>query len=115
MSIINTITDDFEFWGWVKQSDSYSNNFSFEGANAVQAYFEELSEDIGENIEFDPIAWCCEFSEYDSFEQFQKDTGYTKDGVEHVGYPDIETVDDLREHTTVLIELDNGGIIVGEF
>lgn len=37
----------------------------------------------GENIEFDPIAWCCE-------------------------------VDDLREHTTV-IELDNGGIIVGEF
>ncbi len=69
----------------------------------------------GDNIEFDPIAWCCEFSEYDSFEQFQKDTGYTKDGVEHVGYPDIETVDDLREHTTVLIELDNGGIIVGEF
>ena len=61
MSIVNTIGNDYEFWEWLKQSDNYSKNFTLEGARALQAYYDELSEDIGENIEFDPIAWCCEF------------------------------------------------------
>ena len=62
MSIIKKITNEYEFAEWVKQSDSYSNNFTFEGANALQAYLEEYSSD--EDIEFDPIAWCCEYTEY---------------------------------------------------
>lgn len=113
MSIIKTITNDYEFAEWCKQSDSYKNNFSFDGANALQAYLEELSEEMGDNIEFDPIAWCCEFSEYASYDEFQHDTGYIKDGVQYNGYDNINSLDELKDNTTV-IEFD-GGIIVSEF
>ncbi len=113
MSIIKTITNDYEFAEWIKQSDSYKNNFTFEGANALQAYFEELSEDIGDPIEFDPIAWCCEFSEYTDFDNFQNDTGYIQNGIAHKGYDNINNLEELQDHTQV-IEFD-GGILVANF
>lgn len=103
MSIVQTITDEYYFWDWLKRSDNYGNNFSIDGAKALQAYLEEYSEETGEPVDFDPIAWCVEFTEYDSFEGFKKDTGYTQKDME-----------DLRDNTTV-IELDNGGIIIADF
>ena len=102
MSIVKTITNDYEFAEWVKQSDSYSNNFTFEGANAVQAYYEQLSDELGENIEFDPIAWCCEFSEYDGFDDFVKETGFEE------GYGELQ-------NTTTVLETDGDVIIVQDF
>lgn len=113
MAITITITDPYHFWNWVKQSDSYSNNFSFEGAKALQEYYDNLSDELEQDIEFDPIAWCIEFSEYDSFETFKSDNGWTDSEGEHEGYSEIKNIDDLRDNTTV-IEFD-GGIIVGEF
>lgn len=114
MAIIKTVTDDHEFARWIKRSDNYKNNFSYDGANALQEYLEDLSDDLGENIEFDPIAWCCEFTEYANYEDFQHDTGYTdKDGIQHNGYENINSLEDLMENTTV-IEFD-GGIIVQDF
>lgn len=62
----------------------------------------------GENIEFDPIAWCCEFSEYDSLAEAYKEKRYDYTYVE----------DEAREYfedNTTLIELDNGHVIIGEF
>jgi hypothetical protein len=37
--------------------------FSFTALRALYEYFDMLSEDIGEPIEFDPIAICCDFYE----------------------------------------------------
>lgn len=113
MAIIETINDPYHFWLWVRNSDSYNNNFTQDGAKALQEHIDQLSEDLGDDIEFDPIAWCVSFTEYKDFDEFQHDTGYTVGGVEHKGYDDINTLDDLRDHTTV-IEFD-GGIIVEEF
>lgn len=117
MAIKQTITDEYHFATWInKQKEdggSYGNNFSWEGAKAVQDYYDQLSDDLEEDIEFDPIAWCCEYSEYDSFEGFKNDTGWTDSKGVHEGYENIKTLDDLRDNTTV-IEFD-GGIIVGEF
>ena len=114
MAIVTTL-DNGEFYDWLKRSDNYKNNFSYEGANALQEYLEDLSDDIGENIEFDPIAWCCEFSEYASFEEFKNDTGYfdTQLQKEVEGYENIKTLDDLCGHTQV-IKFD-GGIIIQDF
>lgn len=100
--IYKEITDDYYFFNWMKNSDSYKNNFSLEGAKAVQAYFEEYSESTGENVEFDPIAWCVEFSEYDNLAELNKERG------------EEWTLEELQDHTTVL-EVENGHIIVGEF
>ena len=108
MAIIKKMYSGFEFWDWLKQSDSYKNNFSLEGAIALQEYLEDISDDIGENIEFDPIAWCVEYSEYDSLAEAYKENRYDYTYVE----------DEAREYfedNTTLIELDNGHVIIQGF
>lgn len=102
--ILNTITDSSYFYQWLQGSDNYKNSFSYEGANALQAYLDELSDDIGEYIEFDPIAWCCEFTEYESLDDFNNNAGY----IENVD------LDGLKDSTTV-IELDNGGLVIQDY
>lgn len=107
--IVQTITDDYHFWNWLKKSDSYSICFTLEGAKAVQQFFYELSEETDKLIEFDPIAWCCTFSEYESLDAFNNEYfgAEYKKGSEY-------TLEKLHENTTV-IELDNGRILVEEF
>lgn len=109
------------FSHWLAQSDSYKNNFTYEGANALQEYLEDMSDDIGENIEFDPIAWCCEFSEYKTaLEAYNEHHGVDDDGVgTSVGddntaeNAEAQALEWLQDNTTV-IEFD-GGIIVQDF
>jgi hypothetical protein len=48
------------------------NDFSFDGLKTLFQCLGDLSEDCGENIEFDPIGFCCEFLEY-NLEEFNKD------------------------------------------
>ena len=43
------------------------DNFSYEGLRILFDYFEEFEESTGEEVEFDVIGICCDFSE-DSFE-----------------------------------------------
>jgi len=40
-----------------------NDNFSYDGLGVLFEYFEDLGEDIGEEIELDVIALCCEYSE----------------------------------------------------
>ena len=106
-----------DFASQIRNSDSYKDNFSYEGANALQDFIEELSQDTGSDQEFDPIAWCCDWDEYKDLDEFQRETGYVqitdRGGVYVEGYPNIETLEDLNDHTYV-IEFD-GGIIVKKF
>ena len=73
------------------------DNFSYEGLKALYEYFDELSED--QNIELDVIAICCDFTEYENFEEIKKD------------YSDIESVDDLLGQTTLIPVGDQGYIV----
>lgn len=50
-------------------------NFSYEGRKALFEYLEELEQDLGETIEFDVIALCCDFTEYDSLAEIVGDYG----------------------------------------
>lgn len=69
---------------------SYGNNFSDEGLQALFAYLEDYEDSVGEELELDPIAFCCEYTEYDSFKELQEN------------YSDIETMEELRDHTAVI-------------
>lgn len=100
--IVKTITDEYHFWNWLKNSSGYQNNFSLEGSKAVFNYFDQLSDELGENIDFDPIAWCCEFSEYENLNEVKEN------------YTNIETISDLQDRTTVL-ELEGGGLVIADF
>ena len=62
--------------------------FSNEGLKALYEYLERYSEDIGENIELDVIALCCEYSEYKNIEEFNYNYN-----TEYIDYNDIiETI-----------------------
>jgi hypothetical protein len=108
MSVTKTVTDEYSFWNWLKKSD-YKDNFSLEGAKAVFNYFDQLSEELGENVEFDPIAWCCEFGEYKSIDE-AFDNYADSDKLEN--YEDKLSY--FEDHTTVL-QLENGGVVIAEF
>lgn len=74
------------------------NSFSHEGLKCLY----NLLENINPNFELDVIALCCEFSEYESFEELQAD------------YSDYETLSDFQDDT-LAIEVGNGSIIIQQF
>lgn len=78
-----------------------NNGFSYRGASALFQYLEDLQDSIGQQIEFDPVAFRCEYAEYENLKELKKEYDY------------IETIEDLEQHTTV-IEFD-GGIIIQQF
>ena len=75
------------------------HGFSYEGAKALFQYFEQYEQDIGEEMEFDPVAIRCDFDEYESLEDVKK------------SYQDIETLEDLQNNTTV-IEIPNSDRLI---
>ena len=86
---------------FIDQFNIRSENFSREGLEALYGYFEELSED--QNIEFDVIAICCDFTEYDSLAEFNRDYGKN--------FSDVEEIFDL----TQVIMIDNEKFIIQNF
>lgn len=115
--IVKVITDDYYFWNWLKKSDSYNNNFSLEGAKAVQAWYDDYSDSCsGGTVDFDPIAWCVKFSEYDSVEEaYREHYGDDSDLPEEQRRVTREQQLEYFTDNTTVIELENGHIILGEF
>ena len=60
------------------------DNFSRAGLSALYEYLEQLEEDIGNPIKLDVIAICCEYSEYESLEEFQEDYGDDYESIEDI-------------------------------
>ena len=81
--------------------DEYAS-WTYSEAKALAEYLEELSNDLDEPIKLDIVEIRCEWASYTSFKEVQD------------AYPDIKTMDDLYERTTV-IELDDGGLIIQQF
>ena len=84
-------------------SDTYRHNFTYEGKRALFDYLEQLSEDLGEDIELDIIALCCEYAEYKNLEELQRD------------YSNIETMEDLENKTQVIRFNDSKAFIIQNF
>lgn len=79
------------------------DNFSYAGQEALFDYLEEYEESTGEEVELDVIALCCDYSEYENLEEFQK--AYSAD---------YETIEDIEQATTV-IRIDDDSFIVQDF
>jgi hypothetical protein len=76
-----------------------SKAFSYEGTKALFEYFEQYEQDTGEQMEFDPVAIRCDFDEYENLQEIKEN------------YQDIETLEDLQNHTTV-IEIPNSDRLI---
>jgi hypothetical protein len=79
------------------------HGFSYEGAKALFEYFEQYEQDTGEEMEFDPIAFRCSFDEYENLQEIKKN------------YKNIETLEDLQNHTTVIEIPDSDRLIIEAF
>ena len=79
------------------------HGFSYEGAKALFEYFEQYEQDTGEEMEFDPIAFRCSFDEYENLQEIKKN------------YKNIETLEDLQNHTTVIEIPDSDRLIIQAF
>jgi len=80
-----------------------TDNFSYRGLIALYDYLEILEDDIGQPIELDVIALCCEYAEYDNLEEFQAD--YSED---------YQTIGDIERETTVIM-IDDDSFIIRQF
>ena len=80
------------------------DQFSYEGLKALFDWLEEYEEGTGDEVELDVIALCCEFTEYESLFDFQKDYGKT-----------YQTIDDIEERTGVIRIEDGDSFIIQQF
>ena len=93
-------------------------SWTMAGAYALAEYLEQVEEDCGTEIEFDRVAIRCEYSEYESLQEWarsyftddQLTDGYFSKGDEN----HEENIRDYIRDRGQLIEFD-GGIIVSEF
>ena len=65
------------------------DNFSYEGLSVLYNHLIQYEEDIGLEEEFDPIAFCCEYTEYENFKEVKQNY-------------DIKSFKELEDNTTVL-------------
>ena len=62
----------------------------------------EWEDEMGSDVEYDPVAFCCTYAEYESFEKLKND------------YNNIETFDDLEGKTWVA-NLSEGRVLIRQF
>lgn len=63
-----------------------AGQFGIDGWRALFAYIEELERDIGEEYELDIIALCCDWTRYESIDEFNKEQGEECADLDDVAY-----------------------------
>lgn len=84
------------------------DNFSSQGLEMLYDYIDDLSNDIGQDIELDVIALCCEYTEY-TREEFL--SYYRIDGIDCIDSLDQALIDGDLE-CVIDYDLDNDIILV---
>jgi len=102
------LVKEVSFYDFLKEFEEFgrANNFSYEGKKALYDYLNDLSEDLGEPIELDIIGICCDFTEYDSLEQFIENYSHA------IG--EIKSIEDISYYTTV-IKINEEAFIIQDF
>ena len=99
----NTINFSY-FRNWFLNSQ-YKNNFSIEGLSSLYDYLVNLEEELETEFDFDPIAFSCEYSEYENLEEIKNNYSSVE----------INNIDDLRYHTNVIEVDDSNKLIIQDF
>ena len=83
------------------------DNFSYDGQKILFNYFEEYEESTGEEIDFDVIAICCDFSE-DSFQNIADQYGIELDADEDEDGQKQQVIDYLQSEGAYVGDSING-------
>lgn len=109
MAIIETVTESsfIDAFRGMDRMDGWTYN----GLRALYSYLDDLSDDVGEHIDLDVVALCCEYDEHASALEAAKEYGFEPEDDDED--KDESALDWLRDQTTI-IEFD-GGVIVQSF
>lgn len=81
----------------------YENNFSYEGKEALYNYLTDLEEETGTDYNCDIVSLCCDFTEFDDFEDLKAQ------------YNNIKTMEDLEDNTQVIYIPDTTRFIIQNY
>ena len=98
---MKTTINFYEFRNWFEENRP--NSFSHDGLVALFDYLEQYESDCDTEIEFDPIAFCCEYTEFNNLKDFQADYGEK--------YESVQAISD----ETIVIPIASGSFIIQEF
>ena len=74
------------------ECEALIENFTYEGRTALFEYFEDFERDTGEEVEFDPIAIRCDYTEYCNIKEFWGE--YSKE--------EYQSLEEISNYTTVI-------------
>ncbi len=83
--------------------ESRRDQFSEEALVALFEFYERLGEDCGQPVEFDPIAICCDWTEWDDIDEFREQYAL-----------EVDSWSDVAGHT-ITIPLSGGAALVMAF
>ena len=92
------------------------NQFSYDGLRALFEYLEEMEDGMGEEMELDVIALCCDYSEFASAKEAALEYGMTAE--EDKDEQDEDAIEEhalqwLQDRTSVITH--DSGIIIQSF
>ena len=91
--------------------------FSYNGKIALFNYLEDYEENVGEQMELDIIALCCEFTEY-TIEEYRNDNINIYDNIIDELMNECDIMESLREYLeerTIFIEVDEDSFIIQNY
>lgn len=94
MAIVQTVNSVYQFRDAFRACDRHGN-FSYEGMQILFDYLENLSEDIGEPVELDVIALCCEYNE-STIDEIISDYNIEVDLDSSIDAQDQEEVEEIK-------------------
>ncbi len=81
--------------------------FSHEGSENLFEFLENRESEMGQLIEFDPISFSTDFTEYESLYDFLMSEKYTED--------DYKNLEEIANDCVSVIDLESGGFILEGF
>ena len=78
------------------------DNFSYDGLTVLYDHLIQYEKDCDTELEFDPIAYCCEFTEYENFKEIKQNY-------------DVKTLKELEDKTTVLKILNSEKLVIQNY
>lgn len=96
------------------------DNFGYHGWKKLFEYMENLSDDMGEDMELDIVAWCCDYNMCESVDdfygQYSKAMDYNLEMWDHLEDGEkLEAIEEFLQENTSVVCCEDDCIIFGCF
>ena len=113
MAIVQSIHSVYQFEAAFKEAGR-SEQFSWDGFKALFDYLNNLSDDIGQPIELDVVALCCDYTE-DSYSNIAKDYSIKLTNAEDEDQAKQIVIDYLQDNTSYVGEGEDDNLVYAVF